>query len=49
MSAGKTTQNPMEKRSLCAINEHLEKNFNAVLPSAIDFQQPVKLARRFHP
>jgi hypothetical protein len=41
MSAGKTRQNPTKKRSLCTINEHFEEDFNAVLPSAIVFQQPV--------
>jgi hypothetical protein len=40
MSVGKTRQNPTKKRSLCVINEHFEEDFNAVLPSAIVFQQP---------
>jgi hypothetical protein len=40
MSVGKTWQNPTKKRSLCVINEHFEEDFNAVLPSAIVFQQP---------
>jgi hypothetical protein len=43
MSAGKTRQNPTKKRSLCDINEHFEKDFNAVLPSAIVFQHPAKV------
>jgi hypothetical protein len=30
MSAGKTRQNPTKKRSLCALNEHFEEDFNAV-------------------
>jgi hypothetical protein len=42
MSAGKTKQNPTKKRSLCVINEYFEEDFNAVLSSAIVFQQPVK-------
>jgi hypothetical protein len=53
MSAGKARQNPIrrrqgamagqaKKRSLCAINEHFEEDFNTVLPSAIVFQQPVR-------
>jgi hypothetical protein len=45
MSAGKTRQNPTKKRSLCAINEHFEEDFNAVFPSVIGFQQPVKALR----
>jgi len=44
MSVGKTGQNPTKKRSLCAINEHFEEDFNTVLPSAIVFQQPAKVA-----
>jgi hypothetical protein len=40
MSVGKTRQNPTKKRSLFAINEHFEEDFNTVLPSAIVFQQP---------
>jgi hypothetical protein len=42
MSAGKTRQNPTKKCRLYGINEHFEEDFNAVLPSAIVFQQPVK-------
>jgi hypothetical protein len=42
MSAGKTRRNSAKKRSLWLINEHFEPNFNAVLPSAIVFQHPVK-------
>jgi hypothetical protein len=42
MRAGQTRQNPTKKRSLCGINEHFEEDFNAVWPSAIVFQQPVK-------
>jgi hypothetical protein len=42
MSAGKTRQSPTKKRSLCVINEHFEEDFNAVLSSAIVFQQPAK-------
>jgi hypothetical protein len=42
MSAGKTRQNPTKKRSLCVINEHFEEDLNAVLSSAIAFQQPVR-------
>jgi hypothetical protein len=42
MSAGKTRQNPARKRSLYIINEHFEEDFNAVLSSAIVFQQPAK-------
>ena len=42
MSAGKTKQNPTKKRSLCVIIEHFEEDFNAVLSSAIVFQQPVR-------
>jgi hypothetical protein len=38
MSAGKTRQNSTKKRSLCAINEHFEEDFNAVLLSAIVLQ-----------
>jgi hypothetical protein len=39
MSAGKTRQNPTKKRRLSKINAHFEEDFNAVLPSAIVFQQ----------
>jgi hypothetical protein len=42
MSAGKTRQNPTIKRRLCDINEHFEEDFNAVLSSAVVFQQPDK-------
>jgi len=42
VSAGKTRQNPTKKRSLWLINEYFEEDFNAVLPSAIVFQQPDK-------
>jgi lysophospholipase L1-like esterase len=42
MSAGKTRQNSAKKRSLWLINEHFESDFNAVWPSAIVFQLPVK-------
>ena len=42
-SAVKTRQDPTKKRSLCVINEHFEKDLNAVLSSAVVFQQPVKV------
>ena len=42
ISAGKTRQDLVKKRSLCVINEHVEPNFNAVLSSTIVFQQPAK-------
>ncbi len=32
-----------EKAEFMSINEHFEANFNAVLSSAIVFQQPVKV------
>jgi hypothetical protein len=47
MSAGKTRQNPTKKRSLC-VNKHFEKDFNAVLSSAIVFQQPIKYKLRIY-
>ena len=34
--------NLMKKRSLYAINEHFEEDFNTVLLSAIVFQLPVR-------
>ncbi len=40
MSAGKTRRNPTKKRSLHVVNEHFEEDSNAVLSSAIVFQQP---------
>jgi hypothetical protein len=43
MRAGKTRQNPTKKRSLCVTNEYFEEDFNAVLSSAIVFQQLVKI------
>ena len=42
MSAGKTRQDLVKKRSLFVINEHFEPNFNAVLSSTIVFQQHAK-------
>jgi hypothetical protein len=42
MSTGKTRQNPTKKPSLYEINEHFEEDFNAVWPSAIVYQRPVK-------
>jgi hypothetical protein len=42
MSAGKKRQNPTKKRNLYVINEQFEKDFNAVLASAIVFQHPAK-------
>ena len=41
-SAVKTRQYPTKKRSLCVINEHFEEDLNAVLSSAVVFQQPAK-------
>ncbi|MBW2108785.1 MAG: hypothetical protein JRI36_08985 [Deltaproteobacteria bacterium] len=41
ISAGRTRQNSSKKRRLLVINEHVEENFNAVMPSAIVFQLPV--------
>ena len=40
--AGKTRQKRPKKRSLRAVNEHFEAVFNAVLPTQVVFQQPVK-------
>jgi len=42
MRAGKTRQIPIKKRRLGAKNDHFEEDVNAVFPSAIVFQQPVK-------
>jgi hypothetical protein len=42
MSAGKTRQNLTKECRLGAINEHCEEDVNAVWPSAIVFQPPVK-------
>jgi hypothetical protein len=49
MRAGKTRHNPTIKRSLFVINEHFEKDFNAVLSSAIVFQHPAKAYSTLRP
>lgn len=42
MSVGETRQYSAKRRSLYSINEQFEPNVNAVWPSAIVFQHPVK-------
>ncbi|PAU52520.1 hypothetical protein BZL41_24930 [Pseudomonas sp. PIC25] len=38
--AGKTRQKRPKKRSLRAVNEHIEAVLNAVLPTQVVFQRP---------
>src|SRR3990167_10186530 len=45
--AGKTRQKRPKKRSLRVVNEHFEAVFNAVLPTQVVFQLPVKDCARY--
>jgi hypothetical protein len=43
--AASARQKQAKKRSLRAVNEHFEPDFNAAMATQAVFQQPVKVAR----
>jgi hypothetical protein len=43
VSDGQTRRNQVKKRSLQGVNEHFERDFNAVWPSAAVFQSFLRI------